>query len=751
MGLKARPSRRIRWIALAGAVVPVALTLAQEPPRTFRAGIDLIAVDVDVVDHDGGPVAGLRPDQFQVSIDGKSRKVISADFVSVTTRVSSSEPRTWAESTTLARPAPTSTGQPGRVYILAFDALSFSALEIAPAREAAHVFVDRLQPNDLVGLIVFPEGPLLQVTTDRGPLLQELDRVVGQASPAAINRWQLTPSEIADLTSPPRSSQDLLARVHEICAGTNDPATCQSGSPPYVVLDATVLAQFEEMEIAQRLGALQGMFKSLAGSPERKVVVLISAGVMASDRQGGRPDVGEIGQVVGRAAAEANASVYALHFDRLRADVMSASRAGARRPDFMRDTAILSHALDQIAGASGGSFFTVTQGGGGFAFNRILNETSGYYLLGVEPADKDRDGRSHQLQVRVAQKAVTVRGRSWVTLPKVGAAVPTAPGPSSAPASTGSRAMAPASPPKPLPESVRPLADAYGRGDYAGAAQLLSHVTDLANLIHDVRTADPLWPNTPRRERVFALELALAGLSSRNGFARDEGVKLLTHAHLKVEQAGGADAFACAWYWAEAAGLEGLWLPDVSLPFVERASRRCSLEPRLNLARAVILEQQSGEKPDPIQAQEVLAAYQDVAKGSNAAHEAMVRAAYFIFRSGDVDRALELLPAAAGSSPDQYVRYTYGMVRGHVLRARGQLDDAAIAYRDALKESPGAQSARVSLMTLLLSRGDGAEAARLAEAVQTAAPDQTDPWWTYRRGDFRAYPAILARLRELGQ
>src|SRR6185295_7007875 len=120
---------------------------------------------------------------------------------------------------------------------------------------------------------------------------------------------------------------------------------------------------------------------------------------------------------VGQAAAEANSVVYTLHFDRLLVDRASASRQGNnRRSEFMRDTAMFARPLDQIAGTSGGAFFTVVQGGGEFAFDRILAETSAYYLLGVESTEKDRDGRAHQLRVKVAQKEVTVRGRSWVTL-----------------------------------------------------------------------------------------------------------------------------------------------------------------------------------------------------------------------------------------------------------------------------------------------------------------------------------------------
>jgi hypothetical protein len=51
-------------------------------------------------------------------------------------------------------------------------------------------------------------------------------------------------------------------------------------------------------------------------------------------------------------------------------------------------------------------------------------------------------------------------------------------------------------------------------------------------------------------------------------------------------------------------------------------------------------------------------------------------------------------------------------------------------------------------MTLRLSRGDRQEAAKLAQAAETAS-GPFDPWWTFWLGDYRAYPAIVAKLREM--
>jgi VWFA-related protein len=752
--VKALTSSRIRWLSVAGLLLSFLGEAPHGRQTTFRSGVDVIAVDVDVLGRDGTPVANLGPGQFEVLIDGKARKVVSADFIEAATRTATSRATAPAGTGTLPnRPAGADNG---RVFILAFDTMTFLPAPIAPARDAARAFVQRLQPHDRVGLIAFPMGSTIDASTDRTRLYAELDRLVGLDTSQTMNRFNLAPSDVIDLSRVPPDVRELsdLQRTDpltygkglEICARSRDLEMCQR----MLIQETKTQAQFEEMEISQRLGALQALFRSLAPGAQRKTVILVSAGILQTDRVGGRPDLGDIGRLIGQSAAEADCAIYVLHFDRLQTDQMSASRGGApRQGEMTRDSTILARPLSDIAGSAGGGFYTVVQGGGEFAFDQILKETSAYYLLGVEPAARDRDGRAHQLRVKVTARDVTVRGRSWVTLPKPGAVASAAPAPGGPASSPETSASPPA--PRPLPESVRALADAYARRDAAAVDRLLSGSANLARLTRDFRDADPPWPDTPARSDVLALDLAIAGLANANGFARDEGLKLLTLTHLVVEQSAQHGAFACKWFWAEAAALEGLSKPETSLPFVERARRRCPAEPRLTLARAVILEQQSKDRPDRADLDNVLGAYQEVQAPSEAATEALVRAAWFACRHGEIERAAKLLPETAGSAPEPYVRYIYYLAKGQLLRARGQLEDAALTYRRALDEQPGAQSARVALMTLRLIGGDSPEAEQLAESILTAGNDQQDPWWTYPLGDFRMYPAILNTLWELGQ
>ena len=52
------------------------------------------------------------------------------------------------------------------------------------------------------------------------------------------------------------------------------------------------------------------------------------------------------------------------------------------------------------------------------AFDRVLRETSAYYVLGVEGSEEDRDGRPHPIRVRVKRKGAEWRSRSEVIITK---------------------------------------------------------------------------------------------------------------------------------------------------------------------------------------------------------------------------------------------------------------------------------------------------------------------------------------------
>ena len=118
---------------------------------------------------------------------------------------------------------------------------------------------------------------------------------------------------------------------------------------------------------------------------------------------------------MGQTAAMANTTVYTVQVE----TAGSAALASSRLPGYSsnRDRLLLGNWLDDFSATAGGKRIYAPQGSGDFAFSRVLRETSAHYLLGVEPAETDRDGRPRQLHVKVARPGVAVQSRQWVVVP----------------------------------------------------------------------------------------------------------------------------------------------------------------------------------------------------------------------------------------------------------------------------------------------------------------------------------------------
>ena len=719
---------------------PPAAAAQDAPSNRIKVSVDVIAVDVQVIDRGGHPVPNLGPDKFTVTINGKRRRVVSAERIGVD----------GGSDSEGAAGASTATAVSGRVIMLAVDCISFDATASRDVIQSVAQFVRGLLPEDYVGLSVYPNGAAINPTTDHGAILRALNTIVGQRDGPGLNRFRLRPSEIID------SNRDLHAGagpaldgvVARECGRDPDP-NCRY----QLLAEVTNTALYYEGQATASLGMLRTVVTQMQRFPGRKTLLLVSGGMIASDTPGGRPDLGGLGLQVGREAATANTAIYTLYIDSSLHDRFGAETRNASRTvdNQLRDTAVLVRWLEQFTGAAGGALFSVMVGNAEAALARIQRELASYYLLGVEPAEEDRDGRTHAVAVRITQPNVTIRGRRWVMIPKRGAIVETARSAASAanPTSPPAAAIAPR---RAIPADVTALADAFERGNAAAFQRALSEQRDLSNVLRGFRQSDSPWPEHRRRTAVFALELAVAGLRSENRDARDEAGRLLAEYHVRVREPAGADAFECWWLVTEAAALEGTFVPENAMQFIPRALQRCPANGRLRLALATVSEQLwLRGRTVAAQDAEIVARYEEAMQFADVRIEAHVRAARFLYGLGHFERALALLEGLVVPAGDLEMRYCAFLIRGQILRATGKLDEAAAAFRSALEAWPGAQSARVALMTLHMSRGRRDEAAALADAIQTAPADQYDPWWTYWLGNYRVYPAIVERLRELGK
>jgi VWFA-related protein len=392
------PSSRAAFLLSAFACGSVLANGQQHPIRT---GVEVVVIDALVVDRDGNPVTTLTPADFTVTIDGKSRNIAQALLVQY--------------STAGARmPSASSAGEPRlaerRRFIIGVDEQSFAPGAAKAAMEAARRFVDRLSPDDLVGVYRYPGGKAAsEITTDHAAVRKALDSIVGMLDPPA-SVYNLSKSEITDISS---GDTDALTRIVEReCPTGSGAVACRRD----IRAEAVTLASYMEMQVAASLTGLRGLIRGLAEVGGRKTLVLVSGGLFTSDRSGGRVNMGSEIRELGREAAQANVTLYALHMDSSFIDAFSTRRGIT--PTLFRDGNALAAGLEMAAGAAGGAVFRVQTGNGDAAFTRVLRENSAQYLLSVEVLPSDRDGDAHAIRVRVNKRGTTVRSRATVVVPR---------------------------------------------------------------------------------------------------------------------------------------------------------------------------------------------------------------------------------------------------------------------------------------------------------------------------------------------
>jgi VWFA-related protein len=372
--------------------------------------VERILVDVQVVDNQGRPIPLLKADDFEVRIDQAPRTIASVEFIRAVA-IDTAAAGGVAPSSGAA-PASTDTISPGgRDFILAIDESSFGTRYAPAAVRAAKGFVERLAPRDRVGLYLYPVAKSsFSLTPDHSAVLKDLDGVVGTLDPP-LSRFHLSKSEVIDIEA---SDPDVINRVVARECSPRDRAMCRG----LVIAEAHSMAQAFEGQVAQSTAGLRKLFNALRQDPGRKTVVIVSGGLLAADRIGSRPDVSGIISSVGEDAARAGATIYVLHMDSSFLEAFSAANGNAVQTSLLRDQDASGGGLDRLAGTAGGTLVRVEPGHEDSAFQRILRETSAYYLLGVEPFDRDRDGKPHYISVKVRIHGATVRSRASVVIPK---------------------------------------------------------------------------------------------------------------------------------------------------------------------------------------------------------------------------------------------------------------------------------------------------------------------------------------------
>jgi VWFA-related protein len=368
--------------------VLVAALVAQQAP-VFKTGVDYVTVDVVVTDGNDVPVTDLKKDDFEIIDRGKPQVIADFQYVSVpveTRTVDVKAPRTPEPD--VASNIPTSPDS--RLFVMVIDDLHIVESDLIAVKKVMTDFVAALSPDDEVAMVFVGRSDLSQnFTKDVGRLLKAVDGVRGALG----------------------FGLDALAR-----GPSPEPGTM--GGPSKTALNyARSAAQ-----------TLRNVAMSLAGSGHsRRAIVFVSSGSVLDPRMKTNDDkllaielLHDDLQAAYEAARRGDVPIYTVD---PRGQVLpeDAVRGGASaigsfqtRSRIRENIKIQQDGLAEVALNTGGRAF-LNQSDLTRAVREIVRENGSYYLLGFSPNPPARDGKFHDIDVKVKRPGLRVRSRYGYT------------------------------------------------------------------------------------------------------------------------------------------------------------------------------------------------------------------------------------------------------------------------------------------------------------------------------------------------
>ncbi len=393
--------------AVMASMASMASTLAgQQRPPSFRAGTDLVRVDVIVRDRDGNVVRGLQAGDFILQEDGKAQAITSFNFEEISAgAIADASPvpamlgldrlqAAAAAGTVTIAPAPSAETAPAaspgraqdlagrRMIVLLFDTSSMQPEDVDRAVKSASHYVDtQMSPADLVA--VASVGQSLTILRDFSGDHDLLKSTLGAL----------------DATAGTGFEQPVAADTADVTADT-DPAD--------LPLDDSEFGIFNN---DRRLRAMRVLCEALASIEQKKALMYFSGGM---SRSGSDNEVELRG--VTNTCNRANASIYTVDSRGLTAVVPGGAAGGGGRGggssvfsgrSMISQFASLNSSqetLTTLAADTGGQSFLDTNDFAP-AFTRMQRDMSAYYLLGYLSTNSAKDGKFRKISVRLKNPA----------------------------------------------------------------------------------------------------------------------------------------------------------------------------------------------------------------------------------------------------------------------------------------------------------------------------------------------------------
>ena len=371
-----------------------------EPPRvTFGVEVAYVEIDAIVTDKDGLPVRDLTRDDFVVLENGKPQNI------ELFSRIDIPYDRPEPAAPPPVEPDVQSNETPfeGRIYVIVLDDLHTSSTRTPLVRLAAKRFLDRhFAEGDLAAVVHTGAGQAAgqELTGSRRLLLAATDRFIGRK----------LPSVTLSRTDQYRRTQDIRQQDERV----NDPDEPVRAHDAVAALDTL-------RNVSEWLSTIHG---------RRKAVLFLSEGLdydfYDSFNNRSASTVLEALRSSTSVATRANVSFYAvdprglgglssemMEIQPVTGDPALGLNTQGLDADFRRSQDSLRVLADETSGQA-----AVNTNDFEGAFDRLVKDSSAYYMLGYYPASQKRDGRVHRLEVKVTRPGLKVRARREYAAPR---------------------------------------------------------------------------------------------------------------------------------------------------------------------------------------------------------------------------------------------------------------------------------------------------------------------------------------------
>jgi len=415
---KAFPALLLSFCVLLPALAQTKPAAPQQPQKptgdqdeVIKINTNLVQVDA-VVTKDGKLVTNLTADDFEIYEDGKKQAITSFAYIS--------NIPAGALIATKEKPAngsqpsrPINPNDPHRTIAFVVDDLGISAESMPQVRKQLRKFInEQLQPNDLVAIIRTggEMGALQQFTNDK----RLLNRAVEQLRWNMCNRVGITALPVLGSggNQPLCGRYSMLATVRALRFIIDSMAYLPGRKSMVFMSDSLPVEDQDDLDFLRDIRSSPGDGMRDGG--------LKPAGAPAGDDSDlGFNDARNYSAALHKIAEKAiRSSVVIYSVDTqglLTTSLTAADRFYGTGPQFQD---VLAHRSLLLWYRREGSDLIARQTGGfqirnsnSFEFDRIVQDQSGYYLLGYRPTEETFNRKFHHIKAKVKRSGMSLRTR----------------------------------------------------------------------------------------------------------------------------------------------------------------------------------------------------------------------------------------------------------------------------------------------------------------------------------------------------